>query len=318
MNEQCNIPVLLIAFNRPDTTSVVFQKIRDAQPKKLFVAVDGPRKNKIGEKELIERVKIIVQKIDWPCETYYHFSEINKGAEITVSSAITWVLEKEEYVIVLEDDIIASLSFFRFAEEMLIKYKDNERISLVSGCNFTPSFIDNEYDYFFTKYGHIWGWATWRRAWKYFNLYSEIDEKHLKYDFLKTICYSKKEIIFYRRKFQRIRNNGIGKSTWDAIANYIFWVNRFLCIVPKVNLTSNIGIYGFHAKGRTEHHFRSYDENFTIIKHPNEICPNVKYDIYHFENYIIKNNSFNLTTRLFRKMKRFLYKKILNPCKISV
>jgi LPS sulfotransferase NodH len=89
-------PVLLIAFNRPDVTTKTFEYIRAAKPEKLYIAIDGPRPEKQGEEKLVEEVKTILQNVDWPCETHYNYNETNKGAEITVSSAISWVFETEE------------------------------------------------------------------------------------------------------------------------------------------------------------------------------------------------------------------------------
>jgi len=281
-----HVPVLVIGFNRPDVIRRTFDLVCQAQPLKLYVAIDGPRVDKEGEANLVEEVKAIVQKVDWECETYYKFHAENKGAEVTVSSAIAWVLEKEEYVIVLEDDIIAPMAFLRFAQEMLIRYKDEPRIAIVSGCNFTPIPTPNDEDYFFAKYGHSWGWATWRRVWKDFNLHTEIKEEHLKLEFLKTITNSTKEAKYYRKLFKRLRNNGISNNTWDFIFLYSNRVKNMCAIVPKVNLTSNIGTFGLHAKGVTEHHFRKYDESFVVEKHPDSIKCFKKYDEYHFKYYI--------------------------------
>lgn len=308
MHFQISAPVLLIGFNRPDTTTVVFQKIREAKPLKLYVVIDGPREDKEAEKNLVQSVIEIVRKVDWPCETHYHFNNKNVGAEINVSTAISWVLEREEYVIILEDDIVAPLSFFLYAEEMLKKYKDSAHIALVSGCNFTPIEYEDMPDYYFTKYGHIWGWATWRRAWRYFNLYAEINDVHLTKKFLKTICHSRMEIRFYQKKYFVIKQNGIGNSTWDYIANYIFWVNHLLCIVPKVNLTSNIGTHGLHAKGRTENHFRKFDDKFVVKKHPETVEANVRYDRYHFKNYISSQRSLRCFLRIPIKVFNKLFK----------
>jgi len=305
MEFKLTAPVLLIAFNRPDTTEQVFQKIREAKPQKLYVAVDGARQSKEGEEELVSNVKKIVENVDWQCDVKYKYNETNKGAEITVSSAITWALESEEYVIILEDDIIAPLSFFRFAQEMLIKYKDNENIGLVSGCNFTPLNKHDENDYYFVKYAHSWGWATWKRMWNKFNLYAEVKEEHLRYDYLKKISNTKAEAIYYKNKFKNIKNKGRGNSTWDSIGGYILRTNNYINIIPRVNLTSNIGVYGLHAIGKTEHHFRSYDENFIVKKHPDKIELNAEYDMYHFNNYINKNKK-HFIIRLVKKMLKIL------------
>ncbi|MBN2520779.1 MAG: hemolysin hemolytic protein [Bacteroidales bacterium] len=307
MNEIDNIisaPILLIAFNRPINTEVVFQKIRDAHPTKLYVTVDGPRFNKDGEKELVDKVKQIVLNVDWPCNVYYRFNERNIGAEITIVDSISWVLEKEDYVIILEDDIVAPISFFSFAQEMLEKYINEERIWAITGVNFTPITIEDNSDYFFAKYGHTWGWATWKRFWKYFDLNIDVQDEHLNIRFLRKITNSNKELKYYRNKFKRIKKNGVGNSTWDNIASYIHRTKNLLYIIPRVNLISNIGTYGLHAQERTKYHFTKYDEKFSVKKHPQSIECNTRYDIYHFDNYIIKGKSFYL--KVIRKISRLI------------
>lgn len=299
------VPVLVIGFNRPDVICQSFEFIRQAQPAKLYVAIDGPRADKDGESDLVAEVKTIVQKVDWECKTHYNFNTENKGAEITVSSAIAWVLEQEEYVIVLEDDIIAPLSFLRFAQEMLVRYKDSPEIVIVSASNFTPLPMHNHIDYFFSKYGHSGGgWATWKRAWKDFDLYREINKEHLKLKFLKTITNTTKEAKYYQKIFTRMRKRGIGNNTWDFIGLYIFRVKKALSIIPRVNLTSNIGTFGLHASGETEHHFRAYDAEFVVKKHPEKVECWIEYDRHHFITYIYQPKP--LFKRILRKLKRMI------------
>lgn len=295
-------PILLIAFNRPDTTRIVFDYIRKAEPAKLYVALDGPRKGVKGEDILCNQVLDIVEKVDWKCDVEYKINSENKGAEITVSSAISWVFETEEYAIILEDDIIAPLSFLKFAQEMLIRYKDNEKIATVTGSNFTPIKIDGDPDYFFAKYGHSWGWATWKRFWEKFDLNLEIPKDQLTLEYLRLITNSESEARYYQRVFNRINLEGKGNSTWDRVALYYHRVNNCLSVIPRVNLTSNIGVVGLHAKGRSEHHFRSFDENYTIKIHPDEIKCETSYDVHHFKSYINKKKP--LLKRLKNKIKK--------------
>ena len=299
-----DVPVLVIGFNRPEVIRQSFEFVRKAQPAKLYVAIDGPRADKEGEADLVDEVKTIVQQVDWECETHYNFNTENKGAEITVSSAIAWVLEQEEFVIVLEDDIIAPMAFLRFAQEMLIRYKDEPTIAIVSGCNFTPLPTPNGEDYFFAKYGHSWGWATWQRVWKDFDLNIEIKNEHLKLEFLKTITNSTKEAKYYRKLFKRLRKNGIGNNTWDYMFLYTNFAKNMCAIVPKVNLTSNIGTFGLHAKGITEHHFRAYDAEFVVKKHPEKVECWMEYDRHHFITYIYQPKP--LFKRILRKLKRII------------
>lgn len=300
MNLIITAPVLLVAFNRPETTIQVFEHIRKSRPVKLYIALDGPRKNKKGEVQLCIAVKKIVENVDWTCEVYFKINEENKGAEYTVSSAISWVLEKEEYVIILEDDIIAPISFFLFAQEMLKLYKDDPRIFTVTGSNFTPIQVPGNIDYFFAKYGHSGGgWGTWRRVWRKFCFNIEIQDEHLETDFLKTICNSKAEVNYYRKIFQEIKRKGSENSTWDVVGLYIFRVSNSLSVIPRVNLTSNIGTYGLHDKGVTENHFRPFDENFRVVSHPKKIECFVDYDKHHFKTYI--NQRIPLYIRIIKK-----------------
>lgn len=301
---QITVPVLLIGFNRPEIIRASFQKIREAKPAKFYVAVDGPRKHNEADLGLVREVQQIVQGVDWPCEPHYRFSDQNAGAEVTVSSAIKWVFEKEEYAIILEDDILAPFSFFKFAEEMLLKYSDETAINTVSGSNFTPIPVPGNFDYFFAKYGHSSGWATWKRAWEGFDLNVEIPEAHLQSSFLKKITNSRSEMKFYQKVFTNMKKKGAGNSTWDNVARYYHRVNERLSIIPRVNLTTNIGIYGLHARGETEHHFRPYDEHFIIKKHPKEVFCFHEYDKHHFETYI--NLKTPLHKRVFKKIKKIV------------
>ncbi|MCB2219435.1 MAG: glycosyl transferase [Bacteroidetes bacterium] len=305
MTDQLSVPVLLVAFNRPDTTLTVFNRIRDARPLKLYVAVDGPREEKEGELNLVEEVRQIVQNVNWTCETHYHFNEKNKGAEITVSSAISWVFEQEEYAIILEDDIVAPLTFFKFAQEMLYKFKDDERIGTVSGSNYTPVPTPDNTDYFFAKYGHSWGWATWKRAWHGFDLNVKIPDEHLTTSFLKTITNSKAELNYYRRRFKSMQKKGPGNSTWDAVGLYFFRINNRMSIIPKVNLTTNIGVYGLHARGRSKFHFKPMDEDFVVKKHPEKVECFVEFDRHHFQTHIYNRKPilFRIINKIFRHLK---------------
>lgn len=299
---EINVPVLLIGFNRPDTIKQVFEKIRDAKPTKLYVAIDGPRVGKEGENDLVKQVQEIVKKVDWQCEAHYSFSDKNKGAEITVSYAISWVFEKEEYAIILEDDIIAPFSFFRFAQEMLIKYKEEEKIGFVTGNNFTP--IPSETDYYFTRHGHFWGWATWKRVWKYFDLNINIPKEHTTNDFLKKRTNSKLELRYYKKRIKDFIKKGPGNISWDKVALYLQRQKNFLTITPKVNLTSNIGIYGVHAHGKMETHYLPYDKKYSVNNHPEPVEVHPFYDKYHLRKYILKHRY--LHKRFFRKINKII------------
>ena len=301
-------PVLLIAFNRPETTCVVFEYIRRAKPQKLYVALDGARDDKPYEDIVCQEVRKIVERVDWDCEVHYKINEKNLGAEITVSEAIKWMFETEEYGIILEDDIVAPLSFFRFAQEMLVKYENDNRFSTVTSNNSTPIPLPNNEDYFFARYGHSWGWATWKREYGDFDLNTEIKEEHTDIEFLRKRTNSEKEARYYQHLFTHLRSLGVGHVTWDYIALYRHFIRGKLSIIPRVNLSSNIGVLGLHARGETNSHYREFDPNFLVKKHPEKVECNVEFDKYHFEKHICRNQH-SLLYRALRKFVRLLNKK---------
>ena len=307
MKKQINIPVLLIGFNRADTIKKAFNCIKAAKPKKLYVSIDGPRNNVPGEARLVRNVKKIVQQVDWECETHYKHNDVNLGAEVTVSEAVTWTLENEESVIVLEDDLVAPLSFFRFAEEMLIRYKDDPRIITITGANFTPIALPDKIDYFFSKCGNSMGWATWKRSWKKFNLYVNDFDKYLHGTAINALVNSRAEKRFWRRRIKGMKKKGAGNNTWDYCWSYIRFKEQGLTIIPRSNLISNIGIFGLHDRGKKEHHFRPVEKNYVVVNHPDKVERNVDYDVYHFRKYLNKKTP--IYKRIIRKILRIIEKK---------
>jgi hypothetical protein len=301
------VGILYVAFNRPEISEITFNKIRESQPFKLYIAVDGPRSNNESDIIQVNKVKEIVEKVDWKCEVFYRFNEQNLGAEHNVSSAITWAFEKEESLIILEDDIIAPFSFLSFAQEMLERYKEYENIGIISASNFTPINKPDDPDYFFSKYAHSGGgWATWKRVWQSFDLQIRVEEKHLDMKYLKSISNSRKEALYYRKKFRMMYEKGAGNSSWDRVGNYINRIHKRMNIVPRVNLTSNIGVYGVHAKGTTEFHHLPFDECFSVRNHPDRIEFNTEYDMYHFKTYICRGKK-SLLQKVMRKLRKMIH-----------
>lgn len=157
---QLTTPVAFIIFNRPDTTEKVFAEIAKAKPPKLLVIGDGPRVSRQGEAEKVAAARSIIQCVDWDCEVQTNFSDVNLGCKRRVSSGIDWVFEQVEEAIILEDDCLPDPTFFRFCEELLARYRHDQRIGMISGDNFQFGSRRNDDSYYFSKYVHIWGWAT--------------------------------------------------------------------------------------------------------------------------------------------------------------
>ena len=169
-NWKLETPVAFLVFNRPHTTDKVFSEIAAANPRKLLIVADGPRPDQPGEAERCVAVRAIVDRVDWDCEVLTNYSDINLGCKARISSGLDWVFDTVEEAIVLEDDCLPHPSFFRFCEELLVKYRDDERIAQIGGVNFQSGRRRTNYSYYFSRYAHIWGWATWRRAWRHYDV----------------------------------------------------------------------------------------------------------------------------------------------------
>jgi len=159
--------VLFVVFNRLNTTKQVFAAIRKAKPYRLYVAADGPRVAKSGEVAKVKAVRDYVREnIDWDCEVKTLFRENNLGCKYAVSSAVDWFFENEEMGIILEDDCLPHPDFFDFCAKLLECHVHDDRVSVVTGNNFQNGIKRGGFAYYFSKYSHCWGWASWRRAWQ--------------------------------------------------------------------------------------------------------------------------------------------------------
>lgn len=267
---QFSVPILFIIFNRPDTTQIVFDQLKKIKPKKLYVAADGPRRSKVGEAEKCTLTRNIINMINWDCEVKKLFNDENLGCKKAVSNAITWFFENEEQGIILEDDVVPNQSFFYFCSELLEFYKDDNSVMHISGNNFFYNKIKLSTSYYFSIYPHIWGWATWRRAWKLFN--PDIpDFPEFKSENLISITLNQsKEKKYWLRKFELVYNNQV--DTWDYQWLYTIWKNRGLCITPAKNLATNIG-FGEDATHTVNRNSKLADlpaEEILSIIHPTE------------------------------------------------
>ena len=162
-------PILFLIFNRPETTKKVFSAIKEVQPPRLYIAADGPRSEQPDEADHCELARTIATKVDWDCEVKTLFRDQNLGIRIAVSQAIDWFFEQEPEGIILEDDCLPDQSFFWFCKELLEKYRNDTRIMHIGGTNFQFGKNRTNYSYYFSRYAHIWGWASWRRAWEYYD-----------------------------------------------------------------------------------------------------------------------------------------------------
>ena len=150
-------PVALIIFNRPDCTAAVLDAIARARPPRLFVIADGPRPDRPGEAALCEQTRALLQRVDWDCEVRTSFSDENLGCKRRPETGIDWVLDEVEEAIILEDDCLPSPDFFPFCEELLDRYREDERVMMISGFNFFGETRSARQSYQFSYLGSTWG-----------------------------------------------------------------------------------------------------------------------------------------------------------------
>ncbi len=306
--KQLNTPILFLTFNRPDLTQRVFNEIKKAQPKQLFIVADGARNEE--EKELIKKTRKIIEQVDWDCEVHKNYSDKNLGCKIRVSSGIDWFFENVEQGIILEDDCVPSQSFFWFCENLLDKYKNDERVMHVAGNNFQFGWKRNkDYSYYFSYYGSIWGWATWKRAWDMYDVNIEMWPEIKKKKYLLEILGNEKEVLFREKSFDQIYYEQF--NTWDFQWVFARLINKGLSIVPNVNLISNIG-FGENATHTKK--INSKDERVDMkifdidfpLSHPKFIIRDKISDTRYFEKFIERKKS--LSQKIKDKLKIIIKK----------
>lgn len=274
-------PILFLVFNRPDTMRQVFNEIRNARPPRLYVAADGPRLSMVGEAEKVGQVRELIEHgVDWDCKITTRFREQNLGCRLAVSSAIDWFFEQEEEGIILEDDCLPHPTFFRYCQELLHKYRYDSRIMMISGDNFQFGLRRTKFSYYFSRYTHVWGWATWRRAWKLYdmdmNTWPEIQKGKWLADILRGEEYA---IPSWEKIFQAVRAGDI--DTWDYQWLLSNWAQNGLSITPNYNLVSNIGFGPAATHTKSEEHLRANSPTQSVafpLKHPPFVIRDAKAD----------------------------------------
>ena len=295
-------PVALLIFNRPDTTERVFNAIAQARPSKLLVVADGPRDSRPGEAARCEQTRAIIKRVDWDCEVITNFADSNMGCKLRVSSGIDWIFEQVEEAIILEDDCLPDPSFFRFCDEMLERYRDNERVGMVSGGNLQFGRHRGTGSYYFSKYTHIWGWASWRRAWKHYDRDIAHWPEFKAQGLLEQMFATPGEQTYWQNSFQWVYEGSL--DTWDVSWTFTALTHGLLQVIPNVNLISNIG-FGADA---THTHVVGVHANLPTqaiefpLQHPTFVLPNLEADRYIASDQLAPS----FYTRQWRRVKRIL------------
>lgn len=233
-------PVALFVFNRPDLTRRVFERIRKVRPGKFLLIADGPRQGNANDSDKINAVRAILdQGIDWPCQVWRNYSDINLGCMDRMRSGLDWVFGLVDQAVILEDDCLPDVSFFGFCEKLLHRYKDEERVVNISGTNLIAPYYRARHSYWFSRHPWTWGWATWRRAWRHndFEMSSwDSGESSLVSSFSTAW-----ETQYWVSMFQQARRDLRAVDCWDFQWNFTCRSRDGISIIPRENMVENIG-----------------------------------------------------------------------------
>ncbi|MBN2485920.1 MAG: nucleotide-diphospho-sugar transferase [Bacteroidales bacterium] len=303
-------PVLFIVFNRLHTVQQVFNSIKTYKPQQFFIAADGPRKEKVGEKEKCEAVRSwLLNNIDWDCEVKTLFQSENIGCGRGPSTAITWFFEHANEGIIIEDDVVPHIDFFEYAAILLNKYRHNKNIMAINSSNFQPQKRGNGSYYFSMQNGPLCAWASWKRAWEKFDYsLNSYPEKQIKKS-MQWYKATKREQKWWLNIYRQVKSGYYGNSSWDYQFIFSIWAARAKSIVPNSNLSSNIG-FGPDATHTTNPNAVTANRQLQGIlplefSDNEEICRDA--DLYYHDFYYDKFVEYTPATK---KIKRFIKKLI--------
>ncbi|HJY98755.1 MAG TPA: hypothetical protein VJ227_03505 [Patescibacteria group bacterium] len=270
-------PILFLIFNRPAETKTVFAEIRKARPTHLFIAADGPRSGVSGEKEKCEAVRKITENIDWRCDVKRLYRKNNLGCKRAISGALGWFFQNVKEGIILEDDCLPDKSFFRYCEELLIKYRNNKNIGVIGGNNFSrnPKLPDS---YYFSLYPQMWGWATWRRVWKNYDIAMKKWPRLGGNNWLNGLFPVSAQATYWWSIFDSTFRGKV--DTWDYQWVFSSFINGYLNITPNVNLVRNIGFgdQATHLRKTRLEYSRKTNRMMFPMRHPDRVVRNLNAD----------------------------------------
>lgn len=283
--------VLLITFNRPDNTLRVLESILSAKPKELFVFQDGPRESNDTDIVKCGEVRKIIEdkKAFSDTDIYTNYSDTNLGCGRGPSSAISWFFENVEEGIIFEDDCIPHPDFFSYCCELLEKYRLDERIAFIGGCNYGYTFETDESYCFASGHHQTWGWATWKRSWSLFDYDLEGLTNNSFQRIVSNYYQSLRQREYWCNIFDLVKKDKMGGTCWDYQFYFSMWSKSMLAIYPRTNLVINIGTDedATHTQNGNDRLFLSETHKIMPLVHPDRVTHNYKIDDFMMRNIII-------------------------------
>lgn len=267
--------VLLLVYRRPEATALCLDAIRQARPARLYIAADGPRSEEVREACMAARS--VTEQIDWPCNVTRLYRDTNLGPRLGVEQAIDWFFRHEEEGIILEDDCVPGADFFPYCEALLDRYREEERVMLVAGDRSFGYHDQTQFSYSFSRFPLVWGWATWRRAWKAYS-YERFEPSD--WSAVLTKAGLPDAFIAQRLKaYEALRNGSL--EAWDYVWSFFVFSSGGLTCVPKVNLVTNVGFGpdAEHWKSASSQRANVAAQNLAWpLIHPPRIAPDRRTD----------------------------------------
>lgn len=295
-------PILLISFNRPGYTRQALERICSARPSKIYLFCDAPRPGVESDIQLVAENRRLLLSSSITAPTEYLFPDTNLGCNLGPRSAIDWLFDNEEAGIIIEDDCLASQTFFRFADHMLDEFKSNERVMSISGTNIRPEEAD-ELSYFFSYYSKMWGWATWRRAWRKYQEGIERWPQLKAQGLLRSLPISDYWFVKYWEGIFDKTYRSHTVTWWDYQWILTCWALGGYSITPTKNLVRNIGFgeLATHTKGGNIHL-----ANLTETEVSSDIIPAAAFQLNLDNDIYTSRNWFGASPK--RMLKQELYK----------
>lgn len=237
----CKTPILVIMFNRPEQTRRVVEHVGRSRPPHLLLAADGPRESHPEDiQRCAEARQAALDAVDWPCTVDTLFSDTNMGCRRRVSSAMDWAFGQVDRAVVVEDDCLLSPDFLRLCDDLLERYKNDLRVGHIGAYNMQRGRTTTPDSYYFSRYAHCWGWATWADRWLdcYDHELATWPEVREAGDLMCQFT-APEEQAFWRNTLDAIHAGQI--DSWAYIWTYTNFIHNRLAVVPRVNMVQNIG-----------------------------------------------------------------------------
>lgn len=287
-----NVPILLITWRRIEAVQSILDALRPYAPVRIFIASDGPRENYLDDQERIQLTREAIEAaIDWPCSIERLYSDNNLGCSYGPVRAINWFFDNVEEGIILEDDCIPSSDFYPYCASLLDYYRHDTRVWCIGGVNFQGGIQRGEASYYFSRYNHCWGWASWRRCWEHFDLNLAQWNKFRDSGLISSLFSSRRERLYWTRIWQRTFDRSVPVSWWDYQWTFACMVNGGLTVLPNANLVTNVG---FDQEATHSHHgitsgiglqYQSLGLDKSPLIHPQFVLPDKLADLYTFRHH---------------------------------